>query len=128
MLSDTRKRIWTHYKGTQSTIVGLSMEIDRFLDLDAARRLNIDLDVQKFDTVDKNAQRQLETHMESVMPCMYSTEKLRKEDIEECNVEQPGETFCRNTAGSGPHAPKKGTHQIQFMLTRLMLTNLRDVA
>ena len=97
--------------------------------MDAARRLKgisyIASDDQEFDTVVKHARRKLETHMESAMLCK-GERNSEKKTLNHSMSTSWGGNLEQKHSWETPHAPKKKKNQIQFMLTKLMLTNLHD--
>ena len=98
--------------------------------LDVARRLRriycIASDDQDFDTVIKKAKRKLETHMESAMPCRAQENSAKKTSNNPMSTSR--RRLCAETQLVETSRTKQEENQIQFMLTKLMLTNLKDVA
>ena len=99
------------------------------LKLDAASRLRgicyIASDDQEFHSVINKERRILETLMESAMPCKAQRNSERRRHwIILCQPPE-GNLVQKHICGKH-HAPKKTTNQIQFMVTKLMLTNLGD--
>lgn len=95
--------------------------------MDAARRVRDSSpnssDDKEFDTVIKNARTNLETHLKSAMLC--NAQKTSEKTLNKSMSTSKGDLVPKHS-WERPHAPKLRKHQIQFMLTNLMLTNLDD--
>ena len=79
MFSDTHKRIWTHYKRTKSTIIGMSIGNDHYLDLGWDSRDSVFwTHVHPKDTLGLEKRRCVSTHSRKNERCTRNEWDYRK--------------------------------------------------